>query len=144
LERETTLSVTSSIDDPNSHMHHNYKIINNGNIQAEFDGLVHIGGANIQNSKVYLIESQYNPPLTKFDSILKKVEMFKAHIPHSEHFKTVTDVQCVLGGRVWDPKVIARCQENNIWRVVPNGIRYTLHRIFFYLLVQAIVEINNN
>ena len=133
LERETTLMVNSSIDDPNTHMHNNYIIKKDGKTLAEYDGLIHIGGSDIPNSKVYLIECQYNPPITKIDAILKKVEIFKSHIADSDHFKSVTNVQCVLGGRIWDPKVIARCQENKIWRVAPNGFRYTLHRNFVTL-----------
>jgi hypothetical protein len=134
LERETTLAVKSSIDDPsNTHMHHNYRIKKDNRIEAEFDRLIHIGGANIPNSKVYLIECRCNPPMEMIDGILKRVEIFRSHIPVSDQFKTVTDIQCVLGGQTWDSKVIARCKENRIWRVAPNGLRYTLYRNFFTL-----------
>lgn len=58
----------------------------------------YIGGTNIQKSKVYLIECQFNIPLPKIDNILKVVESLRSHIPNSDHFRTVTDIQCVLGG----------------------------------------------
>jgi hypothetical protein len=134
LKRETTLIVNSSIDSPNTHIHNNYIIKKDDTTLVEYDGLIHIGGNDIPYSKVYLIECQYNPPISKIDKILDKVEIFKSHIADSDHFKSVTNVQCVLGGRIWDPKVIARCQEHKIWRVAPNGLfRYTLHRNFVTL-----------
>lgn len=133
LERETTLTVKSTFEGQNVHMHHNYIIEETGSRRAEYDGLVQIGGATIPNSKVILVECQFNPPIKKIDAILKKIAIFRSHIPYSDHFRTVTDVQAVLGGRIWSPEVIALCKQHNIWRVAPNGYRYTLHRTFFTL-----------
>lgn len=78
------------------------------------------------NSEVYLIEAKYNPEVKKVNHFLNQIELFKNHIPTSQHFKTVTKIQPILCVKQLKEDVKNLCNKKGIWTIQPNGLNYTI------------------
>jgi len=135
FEHESGLAVQSEVGS-GSHLHENIVIEHDGN-KREIDGIVvHKGGQDVPNSTAYVIEAQISPPITKIDKLLNKVELFKKYIPSSPHFRSVTKVIPVLGGKKWSKDLTEACVAKNIWRVTPSGNGYKIIKSFHTLVMK--------
>ncbi len=100
------------------------KGVNDKVINHEFDAVVVEVCKTTGVTTAFIVESARSPQPDEIDTLLAKVETFRAWAPTSTRFKTVTEFVPVLGGRLFPEETISECINRKVSRVAPTGAGY--------------------